>query len=595
MDNIIPTDYDQIKVAIKNYLKNQTEFSDYNFEGSALSFLISILAYNSSYNAFIGNMLINETFLSLAQKRSNAVLRAKELGYTPSTAVAAKATIHIAFERNDSPVSVVLPKNTKFVTSIDGVSSTFITVEPYTFHGDSNNLYESDVDIYQGNLVRFVYPVSSDIANQSFAIPSKTIDEKFLKVYVKETAVSTNEILYTRASDITEIGPTSEIFFFEENFDGNYLIRFGDNIIGKGLIQNNIVIIEYLITDGKAGNEANKFSRVSSIGGSSIVTLTTVTSSAGGADKEDINTIKLLAPQLYQSQNRAVTYYDYIAIVKKLYANAEDVMVWGGEDNLPNPYYGKVFIAIKPRDGTYLSNNQKEIIKTQISKYNVVSVIPEIVDPDYFYIEINTKIKYDLRKITITSVQLEALVDNTITTFFDENLNLFGKNLQYSKLVASIDNSSDYIISNNTAIRIRKEESVITEVASKYLYYFSNAIEPYSLRSNAITIDGLVYYITDTPNGTAPFSTGTIVISRQVNNNTIYLNSNLGTIDYLTGVVTLNSLRISSTSDGYLKLTVTPAHSLNLVNLTEIDNNVNTNARNQIITLDNVTITSQGV
>jgi len=592
-------DYDLIKEDLKEFLKAYPGFDGYNFEGSALSMIVALLAYNAEKTAFTQNMTFAETFLKTAQLRSNVVLRARELGYTPGTYSAPSATLTVSFTRPDltAPLpAVTIDKGTKFTTLVDGKSYFFSTIQPYTVYPDDNGKYTQQIDVYQGSFVDYVFQVT-DASVRNYTLPVQNIDGRFLTVSVKDTLASTSEKIFTRAHDVTLLDNTSEVYFFEENTDGNWDIVFGDGIIGKALSVGNVITAQAFITAGPDANLAASFSRASTVGGASAVTVTVNSVAAGGDVKESIESIRLLAPLEYQAQSRAATVNDYVTLIKRTYKDLDDVAVWGGEDNLPTPYYGKVFIAIKPKENVYLSNVTKERIKRDIiSSYNIVSIRPEIVDPEYIFVEVDTSVTFDNKQTSLSASQINTKARTAIIDFFDKNLNLFGRKLQFSKLGSAIDNCDPSVLSSNTVLKIRQERKISPDAVVNYEFSMSNAIEPFSVKSNALVIDDITYYIGDEPNGAAPYTTGNLVVYRLNSHGVkVYLKRNQGTVNYVTGEMLFSGLRITSTSDSMLKITVTPAKSLNLVAVSAVDYNINVNKRQQIITLNTADITTRTV
>lgn len=588
--NIGLMDYTQIKSDLKAWLQsNYPEFGDYNFEGSTLSMLICLLAYNSQHSALIANAAINEAFLSTAQKRSNVVLRARELGYQPATSKAAMATVAVSFVRPDLSApypQITIDKGTKFSAVIDGKSYYFQNVSPVTVFSTTGT-YTTNLDIWQGSFVSYYYNVVVGVTSK-YTLPASNIDTRFLTVTVKDSPAAAAGTIWVPATDVNELNGTSEVFWIEENTDGNYDLVFGDGVIGKALSTGNQIIVEYFLTAGADANGAQTFARMQTIGGTSTATVTTVSVAAGGASKESTDSIRLLAPLELQAQNRAATVKDYIVVLKREYSDLDDVTVWGGEDNLPYPAYGKVFIAIKPKENVFISQNMKERIKNFIlKKYNIVSIRPEIVDPEYLFVLVNTNVYYNASVTSLTAEQIKNKAVTSVQSFFDANLNLFGKKLNYSRLTGAVDSADPSISYNTTTLKIRSEKSIIADATTNYTFDFSNAIEPYSVTSNAVVVDGVTYYVDDVPTGAAPYSTGILRIYRKSSDgSTIFLKSNAGTVNYTTGAVVLSSVRISSTSDSLLKLTVSPARSVNLVAISAVDNNISTNKRQQIITVN---------
>ena len=395
---IAELDFDQIKSNLKTYLASQSEFTDYDFEGAGLSVLLDVLAYNTHYNAYLANMVVNEMFLDSAIKRSSAVSIAKHLGYTPRSDRGAKAVVNItATNVVGSPSYITLPKYTIFTSTVNNSTYTYVNLQEYSATLNNGSYTFNNVELIQGAYYSYSYNVVTPGPDEKYVLPNNGIDTTSLRVIVQNSSNDATQTLYTQTTDIVNIDSTSKVYFLQENSQEKYEIFFGDDIIGKKLTAGNIVNIEYIITDGEAANVSSNITQAFttvSIQGSSDVTITTVSNAVGGASKEGIQSIKFNAPLINAAANRAVTTEDYKALITSSITEAESVSVWGGEDNVP-PIYGKVLISLKPYDGFTISQSTKDIITSQIlSNKKVLAIQPQFIDPEYFYIGMDINVKY---------------------------------------------------------------------------------------------------------------------------------------------------------------------------------------------------------
>jgi len=599
--NVSEADFLTIKNNLKAHLKNQTEFVDYNFEGSAMNTLLDILAYATHYNTVHTNLAFGEMFLDSAVQRGSVVSRAKELGYLPRSKVAAKAIIRLSFSVAGNPSQYVLPKGTKFTSTSAGNTYTFVTAQDQIINNNGSNIFSDYVEIYQGNFATYSYTVNLNNANQRLIIPSKDIDKRFLAVFHKDTALTNdyNEYSFVDNLSIDKFDDKTQVYFLKESFDGFYEVYFGDGVIGKALENGNIVEFSYLLTDGAEANGAKSFSSAFTLPGVSGVSIITEDIASGGGERESIESIKYLAPFYYQSQGRAVTEDDYKSLILNNYPDIEDITVWGGEKNIP-PFYGKVFIAIKPTENTFFSNAAKQAIQNDIiSKYNIVSVRPEIVDPDYIDVAVNCVVTYNGRLYNrLSGTTLDQDIRDTIIEFFNAQTNKFAQPLYYSKLVAAIDGTSSLILNSVTNLTLEKFKEIYTGVSGTYTYTFNNSIHPGSLTSNEFIIGGITYKFSDIPNSRGPHSTGTLGIYRTTDSGTrVYLTREAGTLNYNTGEISINNIKFDSiVGDAINKrliIKVSPGAFANEQNPTSIytDYNVYTNERDQIIRLKENEIT----
>ena len=396
-------DFDDIKANLKSFLQDQSEFQDYDFEGSGFAVLLDLLAYNTHYLGFNANMLANEMYLDSADIRKNIVSLAKMLGYTPTSPKSSSATIDILM--NNIPTTtatITMAKGTAFTTTVDGETYQFVTNASHILTPTSGVYKFSSIPIFEGTLVTFKYTVDSTDVDQRFIIPSVSADTTTLKVSVQNSASDTTTSTYTLATGITSISSTSKVYFLQEMEDGKFEVYFGDNVLGTKLTDGNIVILEYIVSNKDEANGASTFTLSGSIGGFSDVTPTTVSNAQGGSDAQAKESIRFNAPLQFSAQDRAVTTTDYESLVQSIYPNAQSVSAWGGEDD-ETPIYGVVKIAIKAASGSTLTNATKTDIVTQLKKYNVASVRPEIIDPEITKLLLTSTIKFDAKSTTKTA------------------------------------------------------------------------------------------------------------------------------------------------------------------------------------------------
>ena len=561
-------DFDNIKSNLKTFLQSQSEFQDYNFEGSGFAVLLDTLAYNTHYLGFNANMLANEMYLDSADIRKNIVSLAKMLGYTPSSVRAPEASIDILVG-DGTGSSITMTKGTAFTTTVDGTTFQFINNADIVTT-PVNGVYRfSDVKIYEGTLVTFRYTVDTTDTDQKFIIPSSLADTSTLVVKVQTSSNDTTTNTYTLATGLATVQSTSKVYFLQEIEDGKFEIYFGDGVIGSALTNGNIIILEYIVTNVEAANGASTFTASTTISGFSNLTITTNSNAQGGTTAESKESVRFNAPLQYSAQNRAVTTSDYESLVQSLYPNALSVSAWGGEDD-ETPIYGTVVIAIKAASGSTLTTATKQSIVTQLKKYNVASVRPVIVDPETTFILITSNVKYDEKLTTKTATTLKSDITSVLSNFNDNTLQKFDGVFRYSKVTSLIDNTDTSIISNITTIKIRKEFTPTLNSSTRYNIYFRNSLyNPVSgynsvnggiLESTGFKISGdttNVFFLDDD-------GAGNIRRFRLVGSVRTYANNTQGTINYTTGQITITSLSVSSiqnirgSASTVIELTVTP-------------------------------------
>lgn len=549
--NVTELDFDQIKINLKAYLSSQDKFADYDFEGSGMSVLLDILAYNTQYNALLAHSNANESFLDTAQMRANVVSHAKSLGYVPSSSTSAQALVDVTVRGlSTSPTSITLLRGTVFQGLIGSKQYSFVTNESYTANKDSEFYYTfPNVTLYEGTIETFTYRVNTRIPNQKFKIPTAMVDTSTLVVAVRPSVTSETSEVYTHFNNILDSNSSSKIYYLQESYDGQYEIYFGDGVIGHAPISGSVVDIAYIKTNGAEANGASVFSIDGSIGGLSTITVATAegfVKTETGSDRESIDTIRFNAPRAFSSQNRAVTAIDYSAILKAEYDFIQDIAVWGGEVNEP-PVYGKVFISIKPKTGEYLSTTTKEIINRYLSAKNVGSITTEIVNPDYTFVTMQVFFKYNPDNTARTKAQLEAAVKQSIANYNSTNIEKFDGVLRYSKLLKAIDNTDAGILNSTVRLKMHKHVPPVTGTVADYSIKFSSPIyktdtTEQTISSSTFTYDGQTCELTDIPSGTYP---NRIVQIRNFTTKAI-VNAAAGTITPATGMVNLTQIKIDS-------------------------------------------------
>ena len=560
-------DFDKIKSNLKTFLQSQTQFQDYDFDGSGLSILLDVLSYNTHYLSYIANMSTNELYLDSADIRNNIVSLAKMLGYTPSSPRAPRASIDIKLN-NAIGSSVTMVKGTVFSTTVNSVEYQYVTNEDITI-SPVDGIYEfKNATIYEGTLVTFKYVYDINDPDQKLVIPTNTADTSTLKIIVQNSSTDTTQSVYALAGGYNSVSSDSKVYFIQETIDGKFQIYFGDGVTGKKLSDDNIVIMEYVITNRTDSNGASTFALNGNVGGYTDVTISTDSNSQGGSEGETSESIKFNAPLQYSAQDRAVTATDYETLVKSIYPNALSVSAWGGEDD-ETPQYGVVNISIKAASGSTLTDTTKADIVTQLRPFNVASVRPVIKDPETTSVLITSNVKYDAKATAKTASTIKAEVINTLINYNTENLQKFDSVFRFSKVTGLIDETDDSILSNITTVKIRKDFTPILLSSSKYFVYFRNALyNPHSghlastggiLSSTGFKIDGNdneFFFDSDGAGNVRLYFLASGVKS--------YLNSSQGTIDYSTGAVTINSLKIASITNiggkvsTIVQLTVTP-------------------------------------
>ncbi len=584
-------DFDTIKSNLKDYFRNTSTFTDYDFEGSGLSVLIDVLAYNTHYNAIIANMLTQEMFLDTAVKRETVNLHAKRLGYLPISMRSARATVTIEAFPTNNPETLTLGRGANFQSG-GQIPFNFITKDSFTISKNSDGRYIfSNVPIYEGSIEKFSYVAST--TQKTFQIPTKNVDISLLKVFVQTSSSSTELIEYKLYESIVDVGSNTNAYFLQINESGYYEVSFGDNIIGKAIAENNIVMLEYVVGNGEIPNGAGAFMLTDYIQGVSNIAVTTIVKAFGGAQEESISSIKENATRRIFNQNRIVSISDYKPMIQQI-LNVGDIVVWGGENNSP-PVYGKVFISIlnKTNIDKLLTPEEKLFIIEQLKSKMMVTITPEIVDPEIVHVEINSSIYFDPNKTTNSSSQIKTIVQMAIRKFIDEKLNKFSTELRNSNLVYAIDSSDSSINSNITKYTLKKYVTPSFNRETNYYINMNNPIressgKTYSLTSNAIYVDGGSdkHYLEDVA--------GIVKIYKLVQGVKSDI-KDIGTINYTTGKISILGLNITSVEDGILTIKCLPLSNdiicLNNTALVVTDSDVTVNVISET-SLYNHTFTS---
>ena len=518
-----------------------------------MSVLLDVLAYNTHYLGYNANMLANEMFLDSADLRSSVVSLAKQVGYTPTSAAASTAVINITVNNASGP-SLTMVRGTKFSTTVNGTSYSFVTNADISITPASGVYVFNNVTIYEGTYLNYKYTVNTSDTDQRFIIPNDNVDTRTLSIKIQESSSDSTINTYRLATGITEIDSTSKVYFLQEVEGGRYEVYFGDGVLGQVVADGNIIIMDYINTNRAEANGATTFTLGGTIGGFSSATITTISNASEGSDPESISSIKYNAPRDYTAQDRAVTANDYKVLVKSLYANAQSVQVYGGEDAAV-PDYGKVYISIKAKSGSTLTQATKASVVTSLKQYAVASVTPIIIDPETTYLTLTTNFKYNSGATSKDVSTLQTNVLSTISTYGNNTLENFTGIFRHSKLTENINNADTSILSNITTVKLYKYIIPTLSSALKYTLSFNNAFyNPHSghnsdaggvISSTGFKISG------DTVNEHFLDDDGAGNIRLYYLNGTtrIYTTSTYGTVSYTTGEVILTSANITSISN----------------------------------------------
>ena len=567
--NFSNLDFDQVKTTLQEYLKSNSNFTDYDFEGSNLSTLLDVLAYNTYITSYNANMITNEVFIDTATLRENIVSLARNIGYVPRPRQAARATVSFFVNTsgiNPAPATLTLKKGPVAASSsaFGGQSFVFSILSDITVPVFNGIAEFNDVEVFEGTLLTQTFTYSSRIPNQKFVLPNIGVDTDLITVSVRPNEASTTETKYSVQNSLFDVKSDSKVYYLQEIEDERYQIFFGDGIFGKELEDGNFITINYITSAGDSANGLSSFNFAGRIEytrnastytiSSGISLMTTGLSASGGETIESVESVRKFAPRIYSSQNRAVTSNDYESLIPaRIYPETESISVFGGEDLIP-PQFGKVFISIKPRTGDFLPSLIKEKIKLKLKKYAVAGIVPEILDLKYLYLEVNSKIYFNTN-LAPNAAYVSTLVQGNAEKYAESSdMNKYGARFKYSKFLNIIDQSNEAITSNITTVYIRRDIRAVLNAFAEYQIGFGNefhikSMSGYNIKSSAFKIAGVMddVYISDIPNTNR--LTGSLFLfslpSIDSQSPTI-IKRNVGTIDYKSGVVTINPINVQS-------------------------------------------------
>ena len=575
--NFSTLDFDQIKSTLREVLRTNTDFTDYDFEGSNLSSIIDLLAYNTYINSYNANMVANEVFIDSATLRENVVALARNIGYTPKSRKASRCTVDFFVDLDElstSPPSVTLKAGPVAATSnqFGGQSYVFNVLEDTTVPVFDRRAIFENLEVIEGTKITQSYTYSSQNPNQRFTLNNPGIDTDTILVVVKPSNTSTIKLKYDLTNSLIDskvndvINGSSTVFFLQEIEDERYEVIFGDGVFGRALEDGNVVEISYLVCDGANANRISDFNfsgrlvylqdSIENTVTSGISLISSQAPSTGGAAIESVTSIKKYAPQVYGTQDRAITANDYeVLIPNKIYPEAESISVFGGEELVP-PRFGKVFISIKPRNGDFVSQGIKENIKRQLRKYSVTGIVPEILDLKYLYIVTDSKVYYNSREITDVAA-VSTTIQNNIQAYANSSeLNKYGTRFKYSKFLGIIDQSHQSITSNLTSIQMRRDLRLATNQFAEYAIDFGNhmhvqSLSGYNIKSSPFRVLDITddVYLFDEPNDTKTGIISLYSLQAQGSTTPVVRRRNVGAIDYMTGRITLNPINITSGKD----------------------------------------------
>jgi hypothetical protein len=600
--NVTELDFATIKENLKTFMQSQEEFQDYNFDGAGLTILLDILAYNTHYNATLAHLQANEMFIDSAVKRNSVTSIAKTLGYTPTSRRSARANITLQIRPASSftNTSLTITRDTPFTAKTAKNTYTFFPREDYVSGlvvlETGQTGFSFPMELIEGKRVTNTFIVDQSNKSGPFVLPNGNIDTTTIRVRVQQSNAVTSITTWNFYDDIVEVDGTTRAFFIEEGPSGLYEIRFGDNIVGQQLQVGNIVSIDYIVSSGTAANSIPNFtpSRTFTASGESKVVYLT-SAATGGSEKESVDSIRYNAPKFNSTKNRVVTSDDYETLIRARFGNINSIVVWGGEENNP-PIYGKVFISIQPLPGSIISQADKDIIARDIIRpRSVVSIQPEFVDPIETYIGLNISVNYNKTITSLTTSRIESEVRAVVQNFFTNNVNKLQKNFYYSRLLSAVAGTTQSIFSASIQVLMHKRIEVFTGVPEDYVIRFNTPLEIETVKTTSFTttIGTQEYdvYITDQHDITVG-DIGTLVMKRTSDD--VIVLSNVGTVDYITGVVNIIDLLVDSGSNTELRVYVEPFGDAPNILTTDLTSTSNVStaavfpyaARNTVLTLD---------
>tara|TARA_Y100000592_G_scaffold67453_1_gene104794 strand:- start:14283 stop:16352 length:2070 start_codon:yes stop_codon:yes gene_type:complete len=565
--NFTNLDFEEVKTTLKEYLKSNSNFTDYDFEGSNLSTILDVLAYNTYITSYNANMVANEVFIDSATLRENVVALARNIGYTPRSRKAATTSVSFIVNATNitpKPASITLRKGTVAASRgvFGGSSGSFCILDDITVPVVNGIAAFNEIPVYEGTVVEKNFTYSARNPQQKFILPNAGIDTDLIRVGVKNNVASTATVKYSLQDNLFYIGSDSKVYFLQEVADERYELFFGDGVFGKKLDDQNYVTVTYLVTNGDAGNGFSQFAfngRLTYVrdGIEHTVTegislLTPEFSSRGGSAIEEVESVRKYAPKVYSTQNRAVTADDYETLIPaKIYPDTESISVFGGEELIP-PQYGKVFISIKPRFGDFLPNLIKDNIKLKLKKYAVAGVVPEILDLKYLFLEVSSKVYYNTN-LAPSAADVSTVVSNNASKYANSTeLNKYGARFKYSKFLKVVDDSHEAVTSNITVVKMRRDLRVVPNTIAEYQIGFGNQFhiantDGYNIKSSGFRVFGIpeTVYISDVPNSNG--LTGSLfffTVPNAGSQSPTIIRSNVGTVDYVNGIVTINATNI---------------------------------------------------
>ena len=560
-------DFNDLRIQIKDYLRTNSKFTDFDFEGSNFSVLIDLLAYNSYITSYNTNMAVNEVFLDSATLRENVVSLARNIGYVPKSKRASQSKISFTVDMSATDARTVkLLSGQVALGAVSNGNYIFSIPDDVIVPVNRDGIAQfEELAIYEGIYLTSTFIVDTSQPNQRFILPNVNIDTTTIRVTVSDAV----DEVYTSFTNVLNVDKNSRIFLIQEIADEKYEIRFGDNIVGKKPLNGSRISVSYIITNGTLGNGASNFTFSGLLKDNSGLDVTigisspiTISKSADGDEIESLDSIKFIAPRIYASQFRAVTSNDYKALIPSIYANVDSVSTYGGEE-LDPPEYGKVFISIKPKNGTFLSQVTKRDILRSLRQYSIAGIKPEIIDLSYLYVEVDSTVYYNLNFATGPEV-VKSKVLNTLTTYGNsKDINNFGGRFKFSKVNALIDSTDKSITSNITKVLMRRDLNPEINNFATYELCFGNAIYAkdggYSIKSTGFTIDGIegILYMADIP---ISKTSGRIFFFRLEKNTPVVVKSNAGTVNYISGDILLEVVKISGTSlsTGFIQVQALP-------------------------------------
>ena len=565
--NFTNLDFEDVKTTLKEYLKSNSNFTDYDFEGSNLSTILDVLAYNTYITSYNANMVANEVFIDTATLRENVVALARNIGYTPRSRKAATSAVSFIVDASNitpKPASITLRKGTVAASRgvFGGSSGSFCVLDDITVPVVNGIAAFNEIPIYEGTVVEKNFTYSSRNPQQKFILPNPGIDTDLIRVGVKNNSSSTATVKYSLQDNLFYVGSESKVYFLQEVADERYELFFGDGVFGKKLDDQNYITATYLVTNGDSGNGYSQFAfngRLTYVrdGNEYTVTdgislLTPEYTSRGGSSIEEVESVRKYAPKIYATQNRAVTADDYETLIpSKIYPDTESISVFGGEELIP-PQYGKVFISIKPRFGDFLPNLIKDNIKLKLKKYAVAGVVPEILDLKYLFLEVSSRVYYNTN-LAPSAAEVSTVISNNASKYADSTeLNKYGARFKYSKFLKVVDDSHEAVTSNITVVKMRRDLRVVPNALAEYQIGFGNqfyisSMDGYNIKSSAFRVSGIAenVYLSDIPNSDR--QTGTLfffTVPNAGSQSPSIIRSNVGTIDYVNGIITINAINV---------------------------------------------------